>query len=373
MEKLKIVVVSDDIDLKIKIKNILGEQEFAVVGFFKYDGMTNLKITGYSPDVVIMAYDSTSENIFEIAEQVYLDVKGVSVVLLAEEVDVELLSRAMQHGINQVLPISSADSMLRDAILNANSLERKRCFGGEPVIVGRRCRVITFFSGKGGTGKTTMAVNTAAGLAMSEKKTLIIDANLQFGDVTVLLDLDPHDTIYELSQESEDMSIDVLKSMLTMHSSGLDVLAAPKSPELAEYITNKTIELIINTARPYYEYIIIDLAPGFSDTTIAAIENSDTVNFVADLDIRSLRNAKICLGILEALHQDEKVELLLNRVQKGIISKSDFEKILARTPKLCLPEDTKTVSSCMNRGIPFIIETPKAAVSKAIKTYVAEL
>lgn len=372
MDKLNIVVVSDDLDIKIKIKNLLGETEFAVVGFLGYDSMTNLKILGYSPDVVVMVYGSSSGNVFEIAEQVYLDVKGASVVMLAEDVSVELLTRAMQHGIKQVLDISTVEKTLKDAIIKANSLEKKRHAEGDLAVRGR-CRVISFFGGKGGTGKTTLAVNIAVRLAMSGKKTLIIDADLQFGDVSVLLDLDPQDTIYELARESNDMSIDVMKSMLTMHKSGLDVLCAPKSPELAEYITDKTVELIINTARPYYEYILIDLAPGFSDTSVAAIENSDIVNFVANVDIVSLRNAKICLGILDALRQKDKTALLLNRAGPGIISKNDFEKILAITPKLCLPDDTKTVSSSINRGIPFVMCSPKAAVSKAIKTYTETL
>lgn len=368
MDKLKIVVVSDDLDIKIKIKNLLGEEEFAVVGFFGYDSMTNLKILGHNPDVVVMVYDSCAGSLFEIAEQVYLDVKGAGVVLLADEVDMGLLTRAMQHGIKHVLPVSAADNMLKDAIIKANSLEKKRSSDLEPSVRGR-CRVISFFGGKGGTGKTTIAVNTAVRLAMNGRKTLIIDADLQFGDVTVLLDLDPQDTIYELSREAGDMSIDLMKNMLALHKSGLDVLAAPKSPEFAEYITDKTLELIINTARPYYEFIIIDLSPGFSDTSIAVIENSDTLNLVANVDIVSLRNAKICLGILDALRQKEKTSLVLNRAAPGIITRNDFEKILSMSPTLSLPDDTKTVSSSINRGVPFVMSSPKAAVSKAVKEY----
>lgn len=371
MDKLNIVVVSDDLDIKINIKNLLGEDEFALVGFFGYDSMTNLKITGHSPDIVILVYDEKAGNLFEIAERVYLDVKGAGVILIAEDVSVELLSRAMQYGIKKVLPVSDLEKTLGDAIIKTNALEKKRISDSEPPR--GRCRVISFFGGKGGTGKTTLAVNTAVSLAMNKKKTLIIDADLQFGDVTVLLDLDPQDTICELVREADNMTIDVIKSMLAMHKSGLDVLAAPKSPELAEYITDKNIELIINTARPFYEYIIIDLAPGFSDFTVAAIENSDTINLVANVDIVSLRNSKICLGILEVLRQKEKTVLALNRAVNGIISRSDFEKILNLTPVLCMPDDSKTVTSSINRGVPFVMDCPKVAVSKAVKEYVQTL
>ncbi|HAN20191.1 MAG: hypothetical protein A2Y15_09855 [Clostridiales bacterium GWF2_36_10] len=372
MEKLKVVIISNDIDLKINIKNMLSDDNIAISGFLEYDNMTNLKILGYSPDVVIMIYDQKEGQIFEIAEQVYAQIQGASVIMLSEEVDINLLTKAMQYGIKHVLLLKTSDKELKEAIFKAYTLEKKRV-SDNSFIKSSRSKVISFFGGKGGTGKTTIAVNTAVQLALNGKKTVIIDADLQFGDVTVLLDIDPKDTIYELSREKGDMNIDVVKSMLSLHSSGLDVLAAPKSPELSEYVNEKIIELIINTIRPYYEYIIIDLPPGFNDTTIAIIESSDIVNLVASVDIVALRNAKICLGILDALRQKDKVELVLNRASDGIISKKDFENILGLSPKIYLPDDTKTVLTSMNKGVPFVVGMPKSTLAKIIKDYTSAL
>lgn len=372
MEKIKVVVVSNNIDAKIEIKNLLNDESIAIAAFLEYDEMTYLKIMGYSPDVVIMLHDRKEGQLFEIAGQIYAQLHGASVILLSEEIDLELLNKSMQYGIKHVLPQKTSSQELKEAVYKANSLEKTR-LNDNSFVKGTRSKVISFFGGKGGTGKTTVAVNTAVQLALNGKKTVIIDADLQFGDVTVLLDIDPKDTIYELSNEKGDMSIDVVKSMLCLHSSGLDVLAAPKSPELAEYIKDKTMELVINTLRPYYEYIIIDLPPGFNDTTIAVIESSDIVNLVASVDIVSLRNAKICLGILDALRQIDKVALILNRATDGIITKKDFEAILGLTPKMCLPDETKTVLTSLNKGIPFVMGLSKATVSKAIKTYTSIL
>lgn len=368
MEKLKVVIVSNDLDAKIRIKNLLNDENIAIASFLEYDTMTNLKIMGYSPDVVVMLYDHKAGELFEVAGQVYAHLHGTSVILLSEEIDFVLLNKAMQYGIKHVLPLKTSSQELKEAINKAYTLEKTR-FHDSSSVKGTRSKVISFFGGKGGTGKTTIAVNAAVQLALSGRKTVIIDGDLQFGDVTVLLDIDPKDTIFELSNEKGDLSIDVVKSMLCLHSSGLDVLAAPKSPELAEYIKDKAMELIINTLRPYYEYIIIDLPPGFNDTTIVVIESSDIINLVAGVDIVSLRNAKICIGILETLRQKEKVALILNRATDGIITRKDFETILGLIPKLCLPDDTKTVLSSLNKGIPFVVGMPKSVVSKAIKTY----
>jgi pilus assembly protein CpaE len=372
MEKLKVVIVSNDIDAKINLKNLIDDEGIAISGFLEYDNMIGLKILGYSPDVVVLINDVGEGKIFEIAGQVYSQLQGTSVVMLSDEINLQLLNKAMQHGIRQVLPLEITKQELKEALYKSHSLEKKRVSENKAV-KSSRSKVICFFGGKGGTGKTTVAVNTAVQLALRGKKTIIIDADLQFGDVTVLLDLDPKDTIYELSREKGEMGIDVVKSMLSLHSSGLEVLAAPKSPELSEYITEETIEIIISTMRPYYEYIIIDLPPGFNDTTIAVIENSDIVNLVASVDIVSLRNAKICFGILEALRQKDKVSLILNKSSDGIIAKKDFETILNLEARICLPDDTKTVLSSLNKGIPFVVGIPKATVSKMIQLYTAEL
>ncbi|MDD2268347.1 MAG: AAA family ATPase [Eubacteriales bacterium] len=369
MEKLKIVIVSNDIDAKIKLKNSINDENIAISSFLEYDNMTNLKIIGYNPDVVILVHDPNEGQIFEIAGQVYAQLQGTSVILLSDWVDVELLNKAMQYGIKQVLPLQSTDKEIKEAIYKVHNLEKQRV-SDTANIKSTRSKVISFFGGKGGTGKTTIAVNVAVQLALSGKKTAIIDGDLQFGDVTVLLDIDPKSTIYELSKEKGDMGIDVVKSMLCLHSSGLEVLAAPKSPELCEYITDKTMEVIVNTMRPYYEYIIVDLPPGFNDTTIAVIESSDIINMVASVDIIALRNTKLCIGILESLRQKDKVQLILNRSSDGIISKKDFESILNMTAQLCLPDDTKTVLPSLNKGVPFIIGMPKASVSKMIQAYV---
>ncbi|MGI6166986.1 MAG: AAA family ATPase [Eubacteriales bacterium] len=370
MDKLNVVVISDDIDTKIRIKNLIDGEKFAVSGFFEYNDLTVLKILGRHPDVVILSYEGDGQSALQVAEQIYSELRGAALIMLAGAVDMELLSNAMQRGARQVLPLTVTAEELGEALFKACSLEKKRSFENEQPRI--KSRVISFFSGKGGTGKTTLAVNTAVALASQGKKTIIIDADLQFGDVAVLLDLDPQDTIYELARDVEEMNIDVVKSALTMHKSGLELLAAPKSPELAEYIRDKTLEIIINTVRPYYEFIIIDLAPGFGDISIAAIENSDIVNFVACVDILSLKNAKISLGIFDALRQKEKVGLILNRATQGIISKADFEKVLSLTPVVCLPEDKEVLSS-INKGVPFVTGAPRSAVAKAIMAYVNTL
>ncbi len=368
MDKLKIAVVTNDIDLQIEIKNLLKDDDIIIIGFVNYDNMTSLKLLGNNPDVIIFVKDGMEDSLFEVAADIYAKSVGVGMLVMADEINPELLVRAMECGIKQVLETKCDATKLKDAIFKLHNIESQRA--GDREIQSHKRKVISYFGGKGGTGKTTVSVNTAVALANKGKKTVIIDLDLQFGDVPILLDLEPNDTIYTIVEEKTNITIDSVKSVMAFHRSGLGVLAAPKSPEYAEYIDEKMVEMIINVLKPYYEYIIIDLPPGFNDTTIAAIENSDIVNLVSTVDIASLRNAKLCMNILEALRQSDKTNLILNRMVDGIISKKDFEQILDLSVSLVLPDDTKTVLTSLNKGIPFVNGNSKSPIVSAMNEYV---
>ncbi|MDP4110074.1 MAG: AAA family ATPase, partial [Bacillota bacterium] len=152
-----------------------------------------------------------------------------------------------------------------------------------------------------------------------------------------------------------------------IHSSGVSVLCAPKSPEFSEMIKGEHIEKIINTLRPYYDYIIIDTPPVFNDTTIVAIENSDKLLLIVSPDISSLRNAKISMDVLDSLEQKEKIDILINRNDSGgMISLKDAQNILDRPIKYKVSNDWKTATAALNKGTPLVAHAPRAGISREI-------
>jgi pilus assembly protein CpaE len=195
---------------------------------------------------------------------------------------------------------------------------------------------------------------------------MLIDCDLQFGDVNLLLDLEPKDTIVELVQERGGISIENIRSFSMVHSSGVNVLCAPKSAEFAELISPRHIETIVDVLRPYYDYIILDLAPTFNDVTIAAIENSDELMLVYNVDILSLKNAKVCLQILEQIQQREKAKLIVNKNVKSMIKIRDFENMFEETVFATITNDIKTANDCLNKGQPIVIALPRSTMAKEI-------
>lgn len=372
IDKIKVVIVCDDVDNRLLIKNLLNSDDIAVAGYANSDETALEKIKGLYPDIVIFTYTQQEAAVFELAQEVYHLVPGCGIILLSSDTGTNILKRAMESGIRKVLALDCTSQQLLESIYRVCFSERQRLPDGSKLF-GHKSRVISFFGGKGGTGKTTIAVNTAVALSKLGRKTIIIDADLQFGDVNLMLNIDTKDTISELVQEKNAFTIDTLKGFTVIHNSGISVLCAPKSPEYSEYVTGSHIESIINTVRPYYEYIIMDLSPVFNDVTLAAIENSDRVFLVSGLDITGLRNVKICVNILNSLQQKDKLALIINKESTSIINVKDFYNIIGLPIDARIREDMKCAVNALNKGVPIVISYPRSPIAKDIKAFVNKL
>lgn len=360
-------------DLRIHVKNRLPGDAFVISGYSDFSSAAVLKIESMFPDVILCAVKGDVDNTkLSFIQNIYCTVVGCVIILMTDSMSVDLVNSAAKAGIRQVVEMDIEPHELAESIILAASLERQR---SSDLKMGSRTRsrVIGFFCGKGGTGKTTMAVNTAAALAKKGKRVMLIDCDLQFGDVNLLLDLEPKDTIVELVQERGGIMIDNIRTFSMIHSSGLSVLCAPKSAEFAELVTARHIETIIDVLRPYYDYIVIDMAPAFSDVTIAAIENCDELMLIYNLEILSLKNAKVCLQILEQLQQRDKARLVINKNISSLIKVKDFENMFESPVFGVVSNDIKTANICLNKGQPIVIAMPKTPIAKEMTAIAQKL
>jgi pilus assembly protein CpaE len=296
-----------------------------------------------------------------LASKLYVLLPGCTVILLSGTIDLPLFEKAMHAGVRKILDINCDAGVLVDSIKSGFGVEKARVQNFSNEIIGSKSRVISVFGAKGGIGKTTIASNLGVSFAQAGNRTIIIDLDLQFGDVNLFFDLEPRDTIAELVQVKQSFDIDTVRGFIKLHSSGVSVLCAPKSPEFSEIIKGEHIEKIINTIRPYYDYIIVDTPSVFNETTLVGIENSDMLLLVVSLDISSLRNARISMDVLESLQQKDKVNVLVNRNAPGIISVKDAQSILDFPIRYKVSNDWKTATSALNRGLPLILDAPRAA------------
>jgi pilus assembly protein CpaE len=369
MDKINIVVVSTDTEYKVALKNKLVDETCEIIGYADFEKGAKTRIQGFVPDVVaflVDSYDITNQ-FLDFIESLDLSSIGAAAVILTDEVTVDIVNMAAQAGVRQVMDIAIDGEKFCSNISKIVLKERKHnaSLNGERKT---RSKVYAFFSGKGGVGKTTICTNVAVSLATRGKKTLLVDLDLQFGDAEMALDLTPSETIVDLSRDSYGISIDNLTTCCTSHSSGLALLASPNSPELAEYVKSDTVKSIIDVARNHYEYILIDCGCALTDPVITAIESSDTVFMINDVNILSLKRAKTCLNVIQQLNQKEKAKLIINKnMKKNTVKISDFENLLGIPAFAVISDDFKTVNASLNNGQPVTCFKPRASISRDLQ------
>lgn len=350
------------------IKAMIHDEEIVVMGESTTGSAALDKIENVSPDMIIMTLGAGDTDVLSLAERIILQRPRTHVILLTEYMDVDILQSAINIGAHNIteFPTSIKDfgeyikSVYHTETTRINSLSQKQNLSW-------MSRVVTVFGAKGGLGKTTIAVNLAVKLAENNKKVALIDLDLQFGDIHIFLDIDPTDTITELFQEFFNANIDSVKSFMSVHSCGIHVLCSPKSPEYADLITAEKVQSLLSLLRTYYDFVIIDTPPAFSDVTITALESSSTILFVTGLDISILKNSKLSLSLLDSLQQTDKVRLIVNRaVDISSIKVSDVQKILGYPIWAKIPSDYKVAVTALNRGVPFVISSPTSSLSQSV-------
>src|SRR5262249_41674677 len=163
-------------------------------------------------------------------------------------------------------------------------------------------KMVTVFCPKGGVGKTTIAVNLAAALATAHgKKTLLLDLDLQFGDVAFMVGMHPEKTIYDLMLAPGELDAEKLAGWVTHMSATLDLLPAPLQPEQAELVTEAKLARLIEVARESYEYIVVDTSPFFHGPLLAAFDRSDELLLVCGIDALTTKNTALGLHTLNLL------------------------------------------------------------------------
>lgn len=367
MEKINLLILSDDLDLRIEVKNLVADEAFAISGYSGFTAEGKTKIVNKYPEIILCAVrGEVPDTVFSFVQDLLAVARGMIVILVNDSITVELVNKAAQYGIRKVLPIDGIKSDdFSENIKTVYALEQQRILDtneGKRV----RCKALGFFGGKGGTGKTTLAIGVAASLAKAGKRVMLLDLDLQFGDVSMALDLDTKNSIVDLVQDRGGITIENINGFAVEHSSGMSVLCAPKSSEFAEFVTPAHIERIIDIMRPYYEYIIVDLPSAFNDSVITACENCEEIFLVYNNEILSLNNAKVCYTILDQLHQRDKIRFVLNRVEKSLIKPEDFTEMFRTEMFAMIPADYTAALTSINKGMPVTAAQPKSVLAKGV-------
>jgi pilus assembly protein CpaE len=361
---LPVAVVDDDPKLRTRLVMQLGESARA-------SSHASLAEAEEDGPMVLVIGPSFSEGggLSEVASLLRAR-PDIGAVMVVDELSTELLQRAIRAGVNDVITVPSE---LPEAV--ARALENLQILppthaGGVTEGDGEQARVITVFSTKGGSGKSVIAANLACELAeRSEKPVVLLDADLQFGDVAVMLKLAPPNTIVDAVSSLHRLDAQLLRSLLVTHErSGLLILAAPTEPAFADQVSPAAMVKILGILRTFCSYIVIDTPSHFTDVVLSILEDSDDIVLVAGMDIPNIKNVKIGLQTLRLLDMSSsKLKLVLNRANAKVkLDVSEVERTLQLKADCLVPSDV-VVPRSVNKGIPAIYDAPKSGVARSME------
>ena len=384
-DQIKVLIVDDILETRDHLSKLLSfEADIDVVGVAASGAEAIERAVALAPDVVLMDINMPDMDGIAATELLAIKCPSAAVVMMSVQGEADYLRRSMLAGAREFLvkPFSSdelnasirqvwtreRDKMARMGITAAANAAAAQKVAAGPSRDGGV--VVAVFSPKGGVGRTTVAVNLAvAAASIGSKRVALMDGSLQFGDVGVLLNLNPKSkSIADLVPELDAGEIESIDTFIIDHSSGVRVLLAPPSPEAAEHVTAGHAKRVLERLRAEHDVTIVDCPATFNDTTLAILDEADIILTILSLEITSIKNMRLFMEVTDQLgYGSDKIRIVLNRADAALgIRVSDVENSIGRKVQHTIVSDGRSVVYALNRGVPFFLSNREAQVSQDI-------
>jgi pilus assembly protein CpaE len=313
-----------------------------------------------APDLLVVACAGYSERALYLIEAASKQRPDRPVVVLFYGTPDGFLHRAFEMGADDLLTMPSQPEELEFALRKVMARRRGT------IASGTTNPMICIVGPKGGTGKTLAACNLAVALAQKGKRSVVVDLDLQFGDVGIAMGLSPDRTIYDLARVGSSLDPDKVEDFVTNHPSGARALLAPSRPDQAGTVTVEFLRELYAVLRARHDFVIIDTPPGFSPEVIASIDLASDLLVIGMLDALSLKDTKLGLETLSLMGvSPERIRLVLNRADTSVgIKRSEAEAILGRKPDIFVPSD-RQIPRATTDGQPIVVANGRAEAARA--------
>jgi pilus assembly protein CpaE len=240
--------------------------------------------------------------------------------------------------------------------------------GSMPAGVLKSGKIISVFSPKGGVGATTLAVNLAVALQREETPVVLVDGNMEFGDVAVFLNQKAKNSIVDLAPRADELDHDVIEEVTMLHQeSGIKFLAAPPRPEFAESVTGEQFAQVLDFLRNFFSYVIVDCSSSLTDVTLSAIDTSDLIILMTTQEIPAIKDSRLFLDLLQPLKINRnRLLFVMNKYDKRIgIKPEKISENFKQELKVVIPFEEKVVLPSINRGVPFMLGVKSKSITRS--------
>jgi pilus assembly protein CpaE len=386
-DKIRVLIVDDVAETRENIRKLLQfEADVDVVGAAR-SGKEGIQLSQeLDPDVVLMDINMPDIDGISATESIRQKSPQIQVVILSVQNDQNYMRRAMLAGARDFLSKPPIGDELISAIRRAGEMARSERSKSAQVRVASAVtgvgqvtgpgmvslsqgKIITIYSAKGGTGCTTIAVNLALALHNEDTRVVLVDGNLQFGDVAVFFNEQGKNTILDIAPRVDELDPDIVQSIMIKHEpSGINILAAPPRPELAEKVSAVQFSKVLEYLKQLYAYVVVDTVPLLTDITLAAVDASDVIVLVTTQDIPAIKNARLFLDVSATMGVErERIVFTMNRFDKRIaITPERISENLKQEVKAVIPLDERAVIPAVNRGVPFMLDNRSQPAARGI-------
>lgn len=347
-------------DLK---KFLIGmEQVWLEADCSRYEFFSDI-VDQTTPDVAVIDIDSDEGKALQLVESISRSHPACGIIVVSRHTEGQLILRAMRSGAREFLnsPVSIDELVGALDRVSVNGEGGKRSNAGS---------IISVAGASGGVGTTSIAVNLAVALAQNpERSVALIDLDLALGDADVFLDMIPDFTLLDVSQNISRLDLALLRKSLTKHETGVYLLPRPVQIEDSTSITDEDFKRVIGLLKASFTHLVIDLSKSYSRLDLAALESSNHILLLTQLDLPCLRNVVRLLTSLETYDGlAEKVNVIVNRsgLDKTQISSQKAEETIDREIFWRIPNNYGVISECRNNGVPLLQQAPKAAITHSI-------
>ena len=375
MAATKVLVVDDDLNIQRVLVFVLKQEGYEVI--VASDGAAGVEMAlEAKPDLILMDVAMPKLDGYAATQQIRAAEKTgrVPIIMLTAEAEVEQRVKGLRAGADDdiVKPFHPLELMARIKALLARGGPTSSKANAEVPTLGRLC---LFYPAKGGVGTTTIAINTAIALARDlKRRTALIDANLQFGDLRVFLDLGLDTASLVNAMNEPDLDLDLLHKLMVSHRSGIELLLAPPNPASADVVMERQqqapglLSNILSLARRLYDYTLVDMSQTIDDFNLQLFDEADVIYVVMTADLSCLKNVPLVLETMDSLgYQKDKMQLVLNRSNAYTgINVSNAESALGRKIDHQIINEYRGAISALNSGEPFMYSRPDAPLSKSV-------
>jgi pilus assembly protein CpaE len=357
-----LVTLAERADQRLVAQALEGDSSLEVVGYAEHldDWRAFLEQPG---DLVVVACYGHDDGVTAMVDHAVKHRPDRPVVVMSEASPNGFLRQAFEAGADDVITLPQPSEQVAFTLQKVLARRKGLAMPGKAT-----APLIAVLGPKGGTGKTLVATNLAVALAQRDANVVLVDLDLQFGDIGLALGLSPERTMYDLMKAGAPFDHEKLDRHLIRHSSGVKVLIAPTRPDQASAVSIDFLRDIYASLRTMCDAVIVDTPPGFTPEVIATIDVSTEICMVGMLDSLSLKNTKLGLETLDLMGYDtDRVSLLLNRADSRVgITPDDVSMIVGRAPDVSVPSD-REIPRSVNEGTPIVAAKPSSGAAKAFR------